>query len=874
MASSSRIPPQSINVNSEETLSNKPKTTSLQMKELRLVIEQPVDFESLRVNNYNLQGYFRNQEWMDYFEMLNGDVYPTLVKDFWLRAEVFDSEAARKELQEKIEEDPDNNKGKTRAQLGLEPFSGTIIRSSVMGLKARITRSDFAQLLNVPNAGKFLVDTDKGKSKVTKYRDEIKELLFDNKTDYGKSTNMHMYVRMLFKIITSSIVPRVGSSDQISWDLKHVLLFLVKGEKINLPAYLFHFLCIYIKNTKEKNTALVAYPRLLSELFYQCGLIERLKEVQDPMVNKTVRGKFFTAEVLVNMGKLKKKDLVYPNKPLTKEFKPRPLIDNIPQVYKIEPLDVILEHIRQMREAGQEITMDDIQSEPEDEYSKKRKRTLKKKKSEDKEEGAEKPKKKKKAVKISVVEEKSEEKGASQKDKDEAQEPYVTQVLEDSESSDDDFPLTKRPKKKESGHEASTTGSEQGIPKPSVNISDIAQDLPSSTTQDQTFDDIDDTQPISIMLPGSSQVLPALPKSLSSSPSTHELEHAKGIMDTLTNLRQAKIAEINELTQQYTNLQPQSSPPQDSDSLNILEQHYNGEFEQAIHSSFQNPDIKMVDPEIIKYPPPETTHFELNPPTSTNNQSAKLTLASDTEPRFTLVLNPEPPISTRPFKPIKISLSTQPSHSEPEESFSVSEEPESSSQTLPPPPPISDPQLEQFSRDIYKKVKELHSMRYSFVDPYAYIHAWDKIRDEIMDVVYKVVDGDLQELIDYQKRLQGWVNLVNAEVDQARLRKLGQLSLTDHQHWNEIILKDHIYSLSSDLSRHLKFSMVPGPLFVPKEAFEHPGFEEFKAKVEKELAEQRVKQAVVDSRLERIENKQDAIAADLKNLISLLSSKP
>jgi hypothetical protein len=44
-------------------------------------------------------------------------------------------------------------------------------------------------------------------------------------------------------------------------------------------------------------------------------------------------------------------------------------------------------------------------------------------------------------------------------------------------------------------------------------------------------------------------------------------------------------------------------------------------------------------------------------------------------------------------------------------------------------------------------------MRYSFVDPYDYIHAWDKIRDEIMDVVYKVVDGDLQELIDYQKRL-------------------------------------------------------------------------------------------------------------------------
>jgi folylpolyglutamate synthase/dihydropteroate synthase len=116
--------------------------------------------------------------------------------------------------------------------------------------------------------------------------------------------------------------------------------------------------------------------------------------------------------------------------------------------------------------------------------------------------------------------------------------------------------------------------------------------------------------------------------------------------------------------------------------------------------------------------------------------------------------------------------------------------------------------------------------------------------------------------------------LVNAEVDRARLRKLGQLSLTDHQHWNEIILKDHVYSLDSDLSMHLKFSMAPGPLFVPNEAFAHPGFEEFKEKVEKELAEQKAKQAAVDARLERIENKQGAIVDDLKKLLSLLTPKP
>jgi hypothetical protein len=160
------------------------------------------------------------------------------------------------------------------------------------------------------------------------------------------------------------------------------------------------------------------------------------------------------------------------------------------------------------------------------------------------------------------------------------------------------------------------------------------------------------------------------------------------------------------------------------------------------------------------------------------------------------------------------------------------------------------------------------------MDPYDYIQAWDNIRIEIMDMVHKLLDGDLQELIDYQKRLQGWVNMVNLEVDKARLRKLGKLSFTDHQHWDEIRLKDHVYSLNSDLSMHLKFSMIPRPLFVPKEAFAPPGFEEFKEKVERELAEQKAKQAAVDARLERIESKQDAIADDLKKLFSLLVPKP
>jgi len=37
------------------------------------------------------------EEMFPYFEMLNGPTYVTLVKDFWVRAEVYDVEAAKEE---------------------------------------------------------------------------------------------------------------------------------------------------------------------------------------------------------------------------------------------------------------------------------------------------------------------------------------------------------------------------------------------------------------------------------------------------------------------------------------------------------------------------------------------------------------------------------------------------------------------------------------------------------------------------------------------------------------------------------------------------------------------------------------------------------
>ncbi|MCI19183.1 hypothetical protein A2U01_0040338, partial [Trifolium medium] len=106
---------------------------------------------------------------------------------------------------------------------------------------------------------------------------------------------------------------------------------------------------------------------------------------------------------------------------------------------------------------------------------------------------------------------------------------------------------------------------------------------------------------------------------------------------------------------------------------------------------------------------------------------------------------------------------------------------------LPPPPPTSDPELANLCSIIVKRVKQLHRLRYSFVEPNEYLSAWESLRGEINQELDKVQTGDLNDLATYQENLRGWVNSVNSEVDKAKLRKQGHLSLTDKFFYDEAL---------------------------------------------------------------------------------------
>lgn len=100
MASSSNPIPMVVNYG--KSLVIKPKTLSLGEEDLKLIVYQIVDFESFRVNRSLLQTYFEDQEWLYYFEMLNGPTFSYLVKDFRVRAKVYDESLTAFEECQKI----------------------------------------------------------------------------------------------------------------------------------------------------------------------------------------------------------------------------------------------------------------------------------------------------------------------------------------------------------------------------------------------------------------------------------------------------------------------------------------------------------------------------------------------------------------------------------------------------------------------------------------------------------------------------------------------------------------------------------------------------------------------------------------------------
>src|SRR4030043_2149890 len=96
MASS--IPVSAVNTSSGKSLNIKPNTTSVPKDSLKVLVEQVIDFDSLLRNGIQVSRFFSAQSLNPFFRIHHGPTYTELVKNFWIKAEIFDKEASEKEL--------------------------------------------------------------------------------------------------------------------------------------------------------------------------------------------------------------------------------------------------------------------------------------------------------------------------------------------------------------------------------------------------------------------------------------------------------------------------------------------------------------------------------------------------------------------------------------------------------------------------------------------------------------------------------------------------------------------------------------------------------------------------------------------------------
>lgn len=87
-------------------------------------VERPVDFASLLHNDVDVSSYLRRKDLDTYFRVLNVPTYEELVKNCWVKAEVYDKEASKLEEIHKINGDS-SLEGKSRAEMGLNEFTRT-----------------------------------------------------------------------------------------------------------------------------------------------------------------------------------------------------------------------------------------------------------------------------------------------------------------------------------------------------------------------------------------------------------------------------------------------------------------------------------------------------------------------------------------------------------------------------------------------------------------------------------------------------------------------------------------------------------------------------------------------------------------------------
>jgi hypothetical protein len=122
---------------------------------------------------------------------------------------------------------------------------------------------------------------------------------------------------MIAKIMSSSIFPASENRDHLSWDHRHFVYFLTRKYDLNWAKYIFDHICksVLLSQNQAKSDIHVVYPRVLSEIFYQCGVIDIIKATGHDYLLRECRASTLSAHSLACMNLLSELE-AQPSEPL------------------------------------------------------------------------------------------------------------------------------------------------------------------------------------------------------------------------------------------------------------------------------------------------------------------------------------------------------------------------------------------------------------------------------------------------------------------------------------------------------------------------------------------------------------------------------
>ncbi|KAK2429014.1 hypothetical protein QL285_027489 [Trifolium repens] len=273
--------------------------------DLQFGIENPVDFESLRVNGFpELKDRFERQGLMYYFDVLNGPTYTELIKEFWMKASVITREKYNTNIRRLIKERPELQ-GKTPAEMGLRPFVSTEIESFVAGFRVSIRLAHIYEALKLLDDGLFIKSTDSA----GQYVDEF---IFKAKADPKDKLEMTNLCKVIYKIFIDSIIPKLGGTDQFSTVQKLFTFHVGKGNFVDVAKLLF----IHLADSIVSSKPIIHHGRLLRHMFAQSGLLDAVKPFFPGYDTYMTSSKIINSTTLRYLHLVKAKQIVHPTHPL------------------------------------------------------------------------------------------------------------------------------------------------------------------------------------------------------------------------------------------------------------------------------------------------------------------------------------------------------------------------------------------------------------------------------------------------------------------------------------------------------------------------------------------------------------------------------